>query len=174
MFATNVPDILHFIFDNQNYVLYQNIAFPEFVMHSAYNSMCAKLIKHLILWNMTCILSHTWVRYPGFSGHGVKCPILTTVVSGFSVDLIDCTIRSKWGSFGGSVPCQEKSSLCVKSVVSGWKKYFPKRTRLVKPLWGQIVHMQQPTNDWKNLTIFEIMGFAGTQWLNLKQWGTDW
>ena len=29
------------------------------------------------------ILSHTWVRYPGFWGHGVKCPILTTVVPGF-------------------------------------------------------------------------------------------
>ena len=29
------------------------------------------------------LLSHTWVRYPGFSGHGVKCPILTTVVPGF-------------------------------------------------------------------------------------------
>ena len=28
-------------------------------------------------------LSHTWVRYPGFSGHVVKCPILTTVVPGF-------------------------------------------------------------------------------------------
>ena len=28
-------------------------------------------------------LSHTWVRYPGFSGHGIKCPILTTVVPGF-------------------------------------------------------------------------------------------
>ena len=28
-------------------------------------------------------LSHTWVRYPGFWGHGVKCPILTTVVPGF-------------------------------------------------------------------------------------------
>ena len=45
-------------------------------------------------------LSHTWVRYPGFSGHGVKCPILTTVVPGFSSDLIDCTIRSKWDPFG--------------------------------------------------------------------------
>ena len=29
------------------------------------------------------MLSHTWVRYPGFWGHAVKCPILTTVVPGF-------------------------------------------------------------------------------------------
>ena len=46
------------------------------------------------------LLSLTWVRCPGFSGHGVKCPILTTVVPGFSGDLIGCTIRSKWGPFG--------------------------------------------------------------------------
>ena len=41
-----------------------------------------------IRWNhmIFCLnntLSHTWVRYPGFSGHVVKCPILTTVVPGF-------------------------------------------------------------------------------------------
>ena len=34
-------------------------------------------------WLIPNILSHTWVRYPGFWGHGVKCPILTTVVPGF-------------------------------------------------------------------------------------------
>ena len=33
--------------------------------------------------NVSSFLSHTWVRYPGFSGHGIKCPILTTVVPGF-------------------------------------------------------------------------------------------
>ena len=59
-------------------------------------------------------LSHTWVRYPGFSGHGVKCPILTTVVPGFSGDLIGCTIRSKWGPFGDLHLARKKSSLCVK------------------------------------------------------------
>ena len=35
----------------------------------------------LCVWKI--YLSHTWVRYPGFWGHGVKCPILTTVVPGF-------------------------------------------------------------------------------------------
>ena len=45
-------------------------------------------------------LSHTWLRYPGFSGHGVRCPILTTVVPRFSGHLIGCIIRSKWGPFG--------------------------------------------------------------------------
>ena len=63
-------------------------------------------------------LSHTWVRYPGFSGgHGVKCPILTTVVPGFSGDLIGCTIRIKWGSFG-DLYLARKNHLCV------WNKLF--------------------------------------------------
>ena len=76
-----------------------------------------------------CGLSHTWVRYPGFSGHGVKCPILTTVVPGFSGDLIGYTIRSKWGSLG-DLYLARKNRLCVLflalCVVSGWNKVFPK------------------------------------------------
>ena len=80
--------------------------------------------------------------------------------------------RSDWlyhseqmGLIWGSVPCQEKNRLCV------WYKLFlseikfsQRRTRPVKSLWWQIVHMQKSTNEWKNLTIFEIMGLAGTQW----------
>ena len=58
------------------------------------------------------ILSHTWVRYPGFSSHGIKCPILTTVVLGFSEDLIGCTIRSKWGPFGDQYLAR-KNLFCV-------------------------------------------------------------
>ena len=86
-------------------------------------------------------LSHTWVRHPGFSGHGVKCPILTTVVPGFSSALIGCTIRSKWGSFG-DLYLARKNRLCL------WNKLFlaeikfsQRRTRAVKSLWWQIVHM---------------------------------
>ena len=93
--------------------------------------------------------SHTWVRYPGFSGHGVKCPILTTVVPGCSGDLIGCTIRGKWGSFG-DLYLARKNRLCV------WNKLFlaevkfsQRRTRPVKSLWWQIVHMQESTNEWK-------------------------
>ena len=63
------------------------------------------------------ILSHTWVRYPGFSGHGVKCPILTTVVPRFSSDLIGCTIRSKWGPFGDLY-------LARKNLLLVWNKLF--------------------------------------------------
>ena len=99
-------------------------------------------------------LSHTWVRYPGFSGHGVKCPILTTVVPGFSGDLIGCTIRSKWGSFG-DLYLARKNRLCV------WNKLFlaeikfsQRRTRPVKSLWWQIVHMQKSTNEWKKSNNF--------------------
>ena len=86
-------------------------------------------------------------RYPGFSGHGVKCPILTTVVPGFFGDLICCTIRSKWGSFGDLYHTRI-NLLCV------WNKLFLaeikislKRTRPVKSLWWQIAHMQD-SNKW--------------------------
>ena len=66
--------------------------------------------------NSIC-LSHTWVRCPGFSGHGVKCPILTAVVARFSGDLIGCTIRSQWGPFG-DLYLARKNLLCV------WNKLF--------------------------------------------------
>ena len=83
----------------------------------------AKGTTHLASW-ANHVLSHTWVRYPGFSGHGVKCPILTTVVPGFSGDLICCTIRSKWGPFG-DLYLARKNLLCV------WNKLF------LGPRWGQ-------------------------------------
>ena len=70
-------------------------------------------------------LSHTWVRYPGFSGHRVKCPILTTVVPGFSGDLIGCTIRSKWVPFGDLYLARK--ILFVFEIGCFWVKYsFPK------------------------------------------------
>ena len=80
------------------------------------------------------MLSHTWVRYQGFLGHGIKCPILTTVVPGFFGDLIGCTIRSKWGPFG-YLYLARKNISCV------WNKLFlveiklsQRRTRPVKYL----------------------------------------
>ena len=36
------------------------------------------------------------------------------------------------------------------------------------PEWWQIVPMQESTNEWKKLTLFQIMGLAETQWYNLK------
>ena len=71
---------------------------------------------HLLPLVLYTVLSHTWVQYPGFSGHGVKCPILTTVVPGFSGDLIVCTIRSQWGPFGDLYLVRK--NLCV------WNKLF--------------------------------------------------
>ena len=110
------------------------------------------------------LLSHIWVRYPGFSGRGVKCPILTTVVPGFSDDLIGCTIRSKWDSFGDLYLAWE-NLLCV------WNKLFlaeikvsQRRTCPVKSLWWQIVHMQfinkwmeKSSNFWNNGTCGNTM-----------------
>ena len=117
-----------------------------------------------LMFNDSNILSHTWVRYPGFSGHGVKCPILTTVVPGFSSDLIGCTIRSKWGPFVDLY-------LARKNLLFVWNKLFlvdikfsQRRIRPVKSLWWQIVPMQESTNEWKNLTFFQNMGLAETQW----------
>ena len=99
-------------------------------------------------------LSHTWVRYPGFSGHGVKCPILITVVPGFSGDLIGCAIRSKWGPFG-DLYLARKHLLCVwNKLFLGEIKVSQGRTRPVKSLWWQIVPMQESANEWKNLTFF--------------------
>ena len=109
-------------------------------------------------------LSHTWVRYPGFAGHGVKCPILTTMVPGFSGNLIGCTIRSKWGPFG-DLYLARKNLLCVwNKLFLGELNFSQSRTRPVKFLWWQIVPMQQSTNEWKNLIFFLIMGLAGTRW----------
>ena len=121
--------------------------------HKSLGTQSSTLNEHLrpMLDDM---LSHTWVRYPGFSGHGVKCPILTTVVPGFSGDLIGCTIRSKWGSFGDLYHARKKL-LCVwNKLFLAEIKFFQRRTRPVKSLWWQIVHIQESTNEWKNLTIF--------------------
>ena len=99
-------------------------------------------------------LSHTWVWYPWFSGHGVKCPILTTVVPGISGDLIGCTICSKWGPFG-DLYLARKNLLCVRNkLFLGDIKFSQRRTHPVKCFWWQIVPMQESTNEWKNLTFF--------------------
>ena len=75
------------------------------------------------------------MRYPGFSGHGVKCPILTTVVPRFSGDLIGCTIRGKWGPFG-DLYLARKNLLCVwNKMFLGEIKFSQRRTRPVKFLW---------------------------------------
>ena len=113
-------------------------------------SMMASEITSVLI-----VLSHTWVRYPGFSGHGVKCPILTTVVPGFSGDLIGCTIRSKWGSFG-DLYLARKNLLCVRNKLFLVEiKFSQRRTRPVKSLWWQSVHMQESTNEWKNQKFFK-------------------
>ena len=104
--------------------------------------------------NVSIWLSHTWVRYPGFSGHEVKCPILTTVVPGFSGDLIGCTIRSKWGSFGDLYLARKNRLWVWNKLFLAEIKFSQRRTRPVKSLWWQIDHMQESTYEWKNLTIF--------------------
>ena len=99
--------------------LYQDDTWSHHQMEtfSALLALCAGNSKGQWMRNFDAFfraLSHTWVRYPGFSGHGVKCPILTTVVPGFSGDLIGCTIRSKWSPFGDLYLARKKKLLCVK------------------------------------------------------------
>ena len=81
------------------------------------------------------MLSHTWVQYPGFSGHGVKCPILTTVVPGFSGDLIGCTIRSKWAHLGICTLPAKIFFVCEISCF--WLKWsFPKGELVLWSVYG--------------------------------------
>ena len=57
--------------------------------HSNYDSIATQHYFSELLG-----LYHTWVRYPGFSGHEIQCPIQTTAVPGFSGDRIWCTTWS--------------------------------------------------------------------------------
>ena len=112
-------------------------------------------------------LSHTWVRYPRFSSHGVKCPILTTVVPGFSGDLIGCTIQSKWGPFGDLYLARKNLLFVWNKLFLGEIKFSQRRTSPVKYLWWQIVPMQGSTNEWKHLTIFLNNGTCGNTMVKL-------
>ena len=78
--------------------------------------------------------------------------------------------RSDWlchseqmGPIWGYVPCQKKKNCVWNKLFLGEIKFSQSRTRPVKSLWWQIVPMQESTNEWKNLTIFEVMGLAETQ-----------
>ena len=125
---------------------------PKLLHWVWFNCICLLELNGTVKNMSSNTLSHTWVRYPGFSGHGVKCPILTTVVPGFSGDLIGCTIRSKLGPFG-DLYLARKKLLCVwNKLFLGEIKFSQRRTRPVKSLWWQIVPMQESTNKWKNLT----------------------
>ena len=95
------------------------------------------------IYIMFTSLSHTWVRYPAFSGIGVQGQILTTVVPVFSGDLTGCSVRSKWALL----------EICtLPKIFFAWNKLFrgeitfsKKRTCSVKSLCWQIVPMQEPT-----------------------------
>ena len=79
-------------------------------------------------------LSHAWVRYPGFSDHGVQCPILTTVVPGFSGDLIGRSSQSKWSPFGDLY--QKKNHFFVWNKLFRMIQSFPKGELILWSLYG--------------------------------------
>ena len=111
------------------------------------------VLQRIRTWYFTP-LSHTWVRYPGFWGHGVKCPILTTVVPGFPAIWLAVPFGAN-GAHLGICTLPEKNIFCVwNKLFLGEIKFSQGRTRPVKSLWWQIVPMQESTNEWKNLTIF--------------------
>ena len=58
------------------------------------------------------VLSHTWVRYPGFSGHGIKCPILTTVVPGFPAIWLAVPFGANGAHLGICTLPEKKIFLC--------------------------------------------------------------
>ena len=84
-------------------------------------------------------------------GHGVKCPILTTVVPGFFGDLMAVPFGAN-GANLGICTLPEKNLLCVWNKLSlGEIKFSQRRTHPVKSLWWQIIPMQELTNEWKNI-----------------------
>ena len=106
------------------------------------------------------ILSHTWVRNPGFSGHVVKCLILTTVVPGFPAIWLAVPFGAN-GAHLGICTLSEKILFCVWNKFLGEIKFSQRRTHPVKSLWWQIVPMQESTNEWKNLSIFGLVVHNG-------------
>ena len=55
------------------------------------------------------------------------------------------------GAHLGICTLSGKSSLCVNKLFLAEIKFSQRKTRPVKSFWWQIVHMQESTNDWKNL-----------------------
>ena len=115
------------------------------------------MLKQTVCVGLLWQLSHTWVRYPGFWGHGVKCPILTTVVPGFPAIWLAVPLGAN-GAHLGICTLPEKNIFCVwNKLFLGEIKFSQSRSRPGKSLWWQIVPMQESTNEWKNLTIFEVI-----------------
>ena len=106
------------------------------------------------------MLSHTWVRYPGFSGHVVKCPILTSWFQDFRQS--DWLYHSEqMGPIWGSVPCHKNIFFVWNKLFLGEITFSHRRTHPVKSLWWQIVPVQESANEWKNLTIFGLAVLNG-------------
>ena len=97
--------------------IYNYISAHITLHYYGFNEYTALISETSFMYMVSLCLSHTWVWYPGFSGHRIKCPILTTVVPGFSSDLIGCTIRSKWGPFGDLY-------LAMNNILCVWNKLF--------------------------------------------------
>ena len=132
------------------------ISFKHEYRRHTLTSRCDVISDVMNIKNTFYVLSHTWVRYPGFSGHVVKCPILTTVVPGYPAIWLAVPFGAN-GAHLGICTLSEKIFFCVwNKLFLGEIKFSQRRTHPVKSLWWQIVPMQESTNEWKNLTIFGL------------------
>ena len=125
---------------------------PRHLVRKLLVGICALCV--LFLWdhtkcgmaliNGTNVLSHTWVRYPGFRAMGFSAQYWSWWFQDFPAIWIL-----------GSVPCQK--NVWIK-LFRGEIKFFQRRPRSVKYLLWQIAPMHESTNEWKN------NGIYGTQW----------
>ena len=87
----------------------------------------------MLQWNLS--LSHTWVRYPGFSGHGIKCAILATVVPGFPAIWLDVPFGANGTHLGICTLPEKKLFVCEISCFCV-KLSFLKRELVLWSLYG--------------------------------------
>ena len=89
----------------------------------------------------------------------VTCPILTTVVPGFSGNLIGCTIRSKWGPFG-DLYLARKNLLCVwNNLFVSEIKFSQRRTLSVKSMVTNYIEILEIFQILKNIAPFNLKLF---------------
>ena len=119
--------------------------------------------QYAYVWDVPLfMLSHTWVWYPGLSGLSVQ--YWPRWFQDFPAIWLAVSLAAN-GVHLGIYTLPEKCLFYVwNNLFRGEIKFSQRRTSPMKSLWWQIVPMQESTNEWKNLTISNIMGLAETQW----------
>ena len=104
-----------------------------------------KAMNHTMV--ISVVLSHTWVRYPGFQAMGLNVQYWPRWFQDYPAIWLAVPFGAN-GSHLGICTSPERNPLCV------WNKLFlgeikssQRRTRPVKSLWCQIVPMKESTNE---------------------------